>query len=130
MHEWSIAECIVSSIIGKLEKKQRSKMIQEIRIIVGKLQSIDLEIFKYALIELFKAKSYIIKKINIEEEDIVFRCRVCKTEFKLSELDEYKKEMIHFLPELCFSFIECPNCGSCDFQVKKGRDLKVAYIKI
>lgn len=128
MHEWSLAECVVSSLIKKLPKD--SSEIKEIKITIGKLQNIDLEIFTQALKELFKTKSYKIKNIKIEEKEVEFKCRNCGKKFKPYNLDEYEKEMIHFLPELCFGFLDCPYCKSCDYEIKEGRELKIDYIEL
>lgn len=130
MHEWSLAEAIVTT----LKKYKNQGKIIEVGIRIGILQQIDLEVFKSALQELLNYNSFSNVKINLEFEDAYFECNVCHYKWSFSEiinkLDENSKEMIHFIPELVHAFVKCPNCKSIDYTIKGGRGVWISYIKI
>ena len=48
MHEWALAESILSAAIDE-SKKQKIKKITEIKISLGELQQIEKDIFRFVL---------------------------------------------------------------------------------
>ena len=48
MHEWALAESILTSTI-EAANKEKLKIITEIKIVIGELQQIEQDIFMYAL---------------------------------------------------------------------------------
>ncbi len=131
MHEWALAEAVIETVLN-YAKKNRARRILSVKVKVGKLQSIDMEIFKYAISEL--AKTSLLKDTHFEfiEEDALFKCNLCGHEWKLNEIkiDKDTLESIHFLPEVAHVFIKCPKCGSPDYNIIKGRGVFIESINI
>ncbi len=133
MHEWSLAEAVVETAIDFAKKKQLTKLTK-IKIRVGELQQIEEDIFRYALSEILKLKGDFVKdtEIEIEEEEVILKCRICGHTWTGKEifniLGEDDKEAIHFLPEVAHTYTKCPSCGSTDFEIIKGRGLYIDSI--
>ena len=133
MHEWSLAEAVVESAID-IAKKNNFKNLSKIKIRIGELQQIEEDLFKYALEEILKLNGNYVKnvQIEIEEEKVLLRCRVCGYTWEgddiLDQLGEKEKEAIHFLPEVAHTYTHCPSCESTDFEVIKGRGLYIDSI--
>jgi len=124
MHEWALAESVVKTV--GLNKELKGKKIS---IIIGELQDINLEIFEFALNELIKDRKL---EMNycVVVEDAVFKCNNCGFEFSMKEVtkkDKMEKENIHFIPEMVKVFVKCPNCASVDFEIIRGRGIKISY---
>lgn len=130
LHEWALAEAVVDTIKEFMSKGEIS-VIKSVKIRVGELQNIDLNIFKFALNELLKEASLEGIEIHIEKDEVMFKCRRCGCEWRLSDisLEEEELETIHFMPELVHIFASCPSCGSCDFDIIKGRGIWIEGIK-
>ena len=130
MHEWALAESIVTSAV-EIAEKENLKKIKEIDISLGELQQIEEDIFRFALDEILKSMNLGDVEIVIETETAVFKCNNCKHtwEFEKDKLNETEAEAIHFLPEMAFVHMRCPNCGSPDFTVIKGRGVSITSIK-
>ena len=125
MHEWALAEAVVSAA-SKLAEEQGLKRVKLIRLRVGELQQIDLEVFKYALDQIAK-ESLPEARFEIVVENAEFRCRVCNKvwRFRRDELDPSIQEAIHVIPEVAHAFLRCPSCGSSDFEVVRGRGVSI-----
>ncbi|MEF3281047.1 MAG: hydrogenase nickel incorporation protein HypA [Elusimicrobiota bacterium] len=125
MHEWALAESVILSI------EENSLKNKKIRIIVGELQSIDREIFKFAIDEILKQKKYNLDyKIKVEKAG--FKCNNCGNKFSISEVlkkTDDERENIHFVPEMVKAFVKCPKCKSVDFEIIKGRGVSLSYEK-
>ena len=124
MHEWALAESVIKTV--ESEKKLRDKKID---IIVAELQEIDIEIFKFALKEILKDRK-IKMEWRIVIEDAFFKCNNCGFEFSMKEINrrnKMEKENIHFIPEMVKVFVRCPKCKSVDFEIVRGRGVKLAY---
>jgi len=129
MHEWSIAESVISAVIEEA-KKERLEEITEVRIRIGELQRMEDEIFMFALDELRKGVGLLKNvKIEVETEGVLFGCRMCGNEWKGMDLNEDEYEAIHFCPEVSHAYIRCPSCGSPDFEIMKGRGVIISSIK-
>lgn len=130
MHEWALAESIITTAV-EVAEKEKLKKIREIDISLGELQQIEEEIFRFAIDEIIKSMNLGDIKIVIETENAVFECNKCKHiwNFKKDKLDETEAEAIHFLPEMAFVHMRCPRCGSPDFTVIKGRGVSITSIK-
>lgn len=134
MHEWALAEAVIAATIEE-SRKGGLEEVTEIKLRIGELQQLDLEIFKFALDEL--AKSYngspSLKnvKIEIEPEKAIFKCRVCGTEWDFGDvgLNQEEYEAVHFAPEVAHTYIRCPSCKSPDFEVIQGRGVLIHAIK-
>lgn len=133
LHEWALAEAVVQTALDVL-KKENGKQIIEITLVIGKLQTIDMDAFSFALTELSKDTPMHNTKINFEYESPAFKCLYCGHEWTIDDLeellDETQIEAIHFIPELSHTFIRCPKCGSVDFEITKGRGIWIKSLKI
>lgn len=132
MHEWALAEAVVSTALEAVKEKDISE-ITVLKIKMGELQQIELEIFEFALKEITKNKELLKNaEIEIEKESAVLKCNVCGHEwtFKKENLSFEVSESIHFIPETAHTYIRCPECDSPDFEVLKGRGVELESIEV
>ena len=129
MHEWALAEAIISSTT-QIAQKEGLKEVREVKIKVGELQQVELDILEFALSELKTAK-FRNAKFIIEVVKAELKCRVCGHTwfFSKNKLDADSSEAIHFVPETIHAYIKCPKCGSPDFEVIEGRGIWIESIK-
>ncbi len=133
MHEWALAEAVISTALN-VAKKEGLQRITEIKIVLGELQQIDGEIFRFALTEVMQPQRAMLEgaQINIQEEKASLRCKNCGREWHpkeaTDELGEEAAEAIHFVPEVAHVHLRCPKCGSADFEVAGGRGVWIESI--
>jgi len=129
MHEWALAEAVISTTL-KIAEEKGLKEIIELKIKIGELQQIDQEIFEFALSQL---RSPLLKnaKFSLETVNAELKCRVCNHKWKFStkNLNEDVSEFIHFVPEIAHTYLKCPKCGSPDFEILTGRGVWLDSIK-
>lgn len=130
MHEWALAEAVISTT-SKIAEKEGLKEVTEVIIKIGELQQIEVEILEFALSQLkinsnFEDTNFILETVNSE-----FECRVCGHVWSFSKegLSEEVQEGIHFVPEVAHAYVRCPKCGSPDFEVLQGRGVWIERIK-
>ncbi|MDG6218346.1 MAG: hydrogenase nickel incorporation protein HypA [Candidatus Thermoplasmatota archaeon] len=134
MHEWALAESVIKSSIDAAEKENLKK-ITEINILLGALQQITDEIFRFNLDEIVKTYKDKFKdvKINIETEETQLQCKQCDHTWKFKDMkdaiNDDEAEAIHFIPEMAFVHTRCPKCKSPDFRIAKGRGVTITSIK-
>lgn len=134
MHEWALAEAVISTAI-KVAEEEKFKEITEIKIKLGELQQIEIEIFEFALKEIIQPQKQLLRnaKIEIETEKAILKCRVCGQEWNyedaMKNLCEEESESIHFVPDIAHVYIRCPKCKSPDFEIVKGRGVWVESIE-
>ncbi len=131
MHEWSLADAVVTAILREMEGKD-PRLLEKVRILIGELQAIDREIFRFALDTLLQPYGIDAGKMSLETQKAVLACVACGRRWGMEEdpgLDEEKREAIHFLPEAAHAFIRCPSCGSPDFTMEEGRGVSIAVMK-
>jgi len=134
MHEWALAESIITAALDAAEK-DKLKKINEIIIQIGELQQIERDIFEFALKEIIKSQNKKLKntKILIETEESTLKCKNCEHAWDFNDmkkkLTEDESESIHFIPEVAFVHARCPKCGSPDFEIVKGRGVSIKSIK-
>jgi hydrogenase nickel incorporation protein HypA/HybF len=129
MHEWALAEAVVAAALQTAEK-EGLKEVTEVRIKVGELQQIELDILEFALSQLKPAK-FKKAKFTIEVAKAKLKCRVCGRKWFLEreKLDDNTAEAIHFVPETVHTYIKCPKCSSPDFEILEGRGVWLESIK-
>lgn len=133
MHEWALADAVVTTTI-KVAKSEGLKEISEIIIKIGELQTIDTEIFNFALREVMQPQKKLLEnaKITIKSEKAILKCKVCKHEwlFKnaVKNLSEDETESLHFIPETAHVYLRCPECNSPDFEIIQGRGIWIDSI--
>ena len=133
MHEWALAESILTAVLEAAEK-QKLKKITEIKIAIGELQQIEQDIFKFALEEIIKNEEKLKDvKIKIETEESTLKCKNCENTWTFSDmkkkLNKDESEAIHFVPEVAFVHTRCPKCKSPDFEITTGRGVSITQIK-
>lgn len=133
MHEWALAEAVVSTAI-KVAKEQGLREITEIKIKLGQLQQIEKEIFEFALREVIQPQKSLLSKAKIEfqTEKAILKCRACEKKWMFADtikkLSQAESESIHFIPETAQAYIRCPRCKSPDFEVVRGRGVWIDSI--
>jgi hydrogenase nickel incorporation protein HypA/HybF len=129
MHEWALAEAVISAA-SEVAEKEGLMEISEVKIRVGELQQVELEILEFALSQLktTKLKNAMFKIENVKAK---LKCRSCGAQwvFNKERLDEATVEAIHFVPEVAHTYIKCPKCGSPDFEILEGRGVWIESIK-
>jgi len=129
MHEWALAESVISAA-SQIAEKEGLKQVTEVNIRLGELQQVELDIFTFALSQLRTSK---LKdtKFNIKKTEAKLKCRACGHKWNLAKtnLDEETSEAIHFVPEIAHVYVKCPNCGSPDFEIIQGRGIWIESIK-
>ncbi len=133
MHEWALADGILRTAI-EFAEKNGGKRITLIKVVLGELQDVEKEIVNFALNEMKKGTIAEDAVIEFREEEAIFKCRSCGHQWKLAEvadrMDKDVREDIHFVPEVVHAFLQCPRCGSRDFEVVKGRGVYIEEISI
>ncbi|MCK4439623.1 hydrogenase nickel incorporation protein HypA, partial [Candidatus Bathyarchaeota archaeon] len=129
MHEWALAEAVISTV-SQIAEKEELKEVAEVKIEVGELQQIELDILEFALSQL-KTRKLKKAKFNIQTVKAELKCRVCghKWIFNKEKMNEETAEAIHFVPEIAHTYIKCSECGSPDFEIRKGRGIWLKSIK-
>lgn len=129
MHEWALAEAVIFAA-SEMADKEGLKRVIEVKVKVGELQGVELDIFEFALSQL-KANKLKNAKFKIITAKAELKCRACGHEwaFNKKKLDERTAEAIHFVPEVAHTFIRCPKCGSPDFEIVKGRGVWLESVK-
>lgn len=134
MHEWALAESILTAAVEESEKGKLKK-ITEVKIGLGELQQIEQDIFEFALGEIIKSQGDKLKDVKIKIETIksTLKCKNCGNTWKFSDmkkrLNEDESEAIHFIPEVAFVHTRCPKCASPDFEITTGRGVSITQIK-
>jgi hydrogenase nickel incorporation protein HypA/HybF len=129
MHEWALAEAVISTV-SQIAEKEGLKEVREAEIKVGELQQIEVDILKFALSQL-KTRELKNAKFNIEIVRAILKCRVCRHQWIFSKetLNKDVAEAIHFVPEIAHTYVKCPMCGSPDFEILHGRGIWLESIK-
>ncbi len=131
MHEWALAEGIISTALD-YGTKHGAKRIEEVVVVLGELQDIEREIVEFALNQLKEGTIAEGAKFTFQEEKAIFKCRNCGHQWDLKSCDsiEEYREDIHFVPEAVHAFLKCPKCGSRDFEVISGRGVYIKELRV
>lgn len=129
MHEWALAEAVISAA-SEVAEKEGLKQVSEVIMKVGELQGLELDILDFAFSQLKSGK---LKNAKFRMDSVKprLKCKVCEHEWILSreKLDENTAEAIHFIPEVAHTYIKCPRCRSPDFEMLEGRGVWLQTIK-
>lgn len=124
-----MAEAVVSTV-SQIAQREGLKSVSQVKIMVGELQQVELDIFEFALTQL---KSGVLEeaKFVLEVVPARLRCRVCGCEwsFTRDSLTHEASEAVHFVPEAVYAYVRCPKCGSPDYEVVKGRGVWIESIR-
>lgn len=129
MHEWALAEAILTSV-KQVADVEGLKEISEVTIRVGELQQVEPPILRFAISQM-KTEIFKNAKFRILKAKSLLKCRVCATawQFNIKKLDKTTAEAIHFVPEVAHTYIKCPKCGSPDFEIVAGRGVWLEHVK-
>ena len=129
MHEWALAEAVISSA-AQIAEKEGLKKVVEVSVKIGELQQVERDILRFALEEL-KSERFKDTKFRISTAKTKLSCKVCGHSwyFDRHKLEEATAEAIHFVPEVAHTYIKCPNCGSPDFETVEGRGVYLEGVK-
>ena len=129
MHEWALAEAVISTV-SQIAEKEGLEKVAEVEIKVGELQQIELDILEFALSQLKTLKLKNVK-FHIKTVKAELKCRVCghKWIFRKEKMNEEIAEAIHFVPEIAHTYVKCPKCGSPDFEILKGRGIWLESVR-
>ncbi|MGB9659726.1 MAG: hydrogenase/urease maturation nickel metallochaperone HypA [Nitrososphaerales archaeon] len=132
MHELALVEGIISHVIDFAH--ERKGHVVSFKVAVGEFAQFDKRLIRELLVELVKGTELEKAKMIVEIERAETKCLYCNSKWGVNELLEPlsndQKEMIHFLPELLNSFTKCPKCGKSDFEIEKGRSVRVAEVEL
>jgi len=142
MHEWSIADSIISTLVDLIQRGDLPQNIKRVVIQVGKLVQIDKDTLLFALRELSKDTPLSNTEFVLTEQETKFRCNVCGHVWSWSDLiknleatiqdEELRKtylESMHMVPSTVYAFNRCPRCGSSDFDVVEGFDIRIVQVE-
>jgi len=119
MHELSMAEAIVNTVLD-VAKKNNATEIMEVTIEIGQLTMLNHEQLKFLLDVLSEDTLLEKSEIIIEDVPVEIKCKNC--EFTgLANTDNSDHYLIIVL---------CPQCGKKDLEILKGRECNVKTIKI
>ncbi|HDN05649.1 MAG TPA: hydrogenase nickel insertion protein HypA, partial [Candidatus Bathyarchaeota archaeon] len=76
MHEWALAEAVISTV-SQLAEKEGLNEVTEVKLKVGELQQIELDVLKFALSQLKTSKLLKNARFDIETVKAELKCRVC-----------------------------------------------------
>jgi len=129
VHEWALAEAIANYVREYLGEKT---VLKKLIISLGELQNIDKDILDFALKEILRSMGITVQELDYEIEEAFLKCRKCSYEWKLNKniFNENVLEAVHFVPEIIHSYFKCPKCGSRDFEVVRGRGLRIKEIEV
>ena len=129
MHEWALAEGVVSTVTKFAEETHLTK-VTEVVVMIGELQQVEHDVLEFAF-EQLKTPLFKDAKFILEAQPAKFKCRKCGHEwsFEAQGMTEDVSEAIHFVPEMAHVYLKCSECGSPDFEVVEGRGVWLATIK-
>jgi hydrogenase nickel incorporation protein HypA/HybF len=128
MHEWALAEAVVSAV-SRIADNEGFKEVVEVKLKIGELQQVEVEIIEFALAQL-RTEKMANTKFTISTEKAQFKCRNCGNTwlFQHKEFDDEVSEAIHFIPEVAHTYVRCPRCGSPDFDILGGRGIYIESV--
>lgn len=139
MHEYSLAEGLLLAI-KSIMNEERLKEVTEVVISVGSLAQVDREILLELLNMLGPTYGLSNTKYTVTEEESSFQCSRCGFFWSWSSIkDSIIRDLcgtdvdcdnpIHLIPDLVNVFVKCPNCGSPDFRITSGYDVRLVSIR-
>ncbi|MGP8125605.1 MAG: hydrogenase maturation nickel metallochaperone HypA [Nitrososphaerales archaeon] len=142
MHELSIAQNIVDTVLSEVQKND-AKKVTEISVEVGQLMQLDRNALAFALRLLMTGPVLKGARVHVRVRKASFSCRKCNQEWGMAEAQkqlakvpdslrvrepESKELPLHFLPFLYPAFIRCPRCGSSDISSKEGEEMQLRSV--
>ena len=128
MHEWALAEGVISTAT-KFARENNLTKVTEVVVMIGELQQVEHDVLEFAF-EQLKTPLFEEARFVLKSQEAKFKCRNCGNEwtFQSQGMTEEVSEAIHFVPEMAHVYIKCSKCGSPDFEVSQGRGVWLATI--
>jgi hydrogenase nickel incorporation protein HypA/HybF len=140
MHEWSIAEGIVTVLLESFKDQK----VLEVEIKIGELRDLNIEVLGEALSILSKGTSLEDSRFSIVVSKAVFKCLSCGERWMMDKALEILSEMldadkyvieegeleppVHFIPSLIVGLQRCPSCGRIDIETESGKELEISRV--
>ena len=119
MHELSMADAMVKTVLDVAEKNDATEII-EVTIEVGKLTMLNPEQLKFLIDVLVENTLLEGAEVNIVELPVELKCNLCEYA-GLADMDDSD----HYL-----AIVKCPECGERNVEITAGRECNVKNIKI
>jgi len=121
VHEFSITNQIVQSVLAEAEKRE-AKKVTEVHLVIGKLTFLGLEQVRFAYEALTKGTIMEDSKLIIEEQEGFIKCSNCGYQggFK------YEDDPLYHIP---VPTLKCPNCSST-VNIAAGKECTIRNIKM
>jgi len=140
LHEWSIAEGIVTVLLESFKDQK----VLEVEIKIGELRDLNIEVLGEALSILSKGTSLEDSRFSIVVSKAVFKCLSCGERWMMDkaleilsgtlDADKYVIEEgepeppVHFIPSLIVGLQRCPSCGRIDIETESGKELEISRV--
>jgi hydrogenase nickel incorporation protein HypA/HybF len=112
MHELSIAESIVNTVLQEIERKTLPP-VQKIVVRVGALSGVVPEALQFGFEAITADTQLAQTKLEIEFVPVQGTCRDCEQTFAVEEF-----------------FFACPRCQSGHLDITRGEELDIAYLEV
>ena len=124
MHEFSITQQLVQSVLEEAQK-QKAKKVLEVHLIIGKLSFLGLEQVKFANQVLVKGTIMEGSKLFIGEKDGQVKCTSCGYEGKV----RYEDDPMYHIPAMPTMTLHCPKCKGT-VEIVGGRECLIKSAKL
>ncbi len=112
MHELSIADSIVKTVLGEMSRRHLRR-IEAIGLRIGALSDIVPEALEFGFQALTADTLLAGVRLEIEHIPVRGHCNNCHQDFEVQK----------------FIFV-CPQCGAVEVKVSQGTELDIAYLEI
>ncbi len=113
MHELSIAQSIMETVLEEAGRQAPSARVSVIGLRIGALSGILPDALEFGFDALKKGTPLAGCRLAMEEVPVTARCRACGRDFEVREL-----------------MFACPHCSSSSIDVVQGQELDIAYIEV
>ncbi len=120
MHEFSISHEIVQTVLNSV-KENNVKKVLSVHLEIGEMALLNIEQVTFWIHELFKETAAEGAKVKVKVIKAHIQCASCGYRGRMSS--EQKDPFRHFLS------YSCPQCGSFEIKVEKGRECTIKRIQ-
>jgi hydrogenase nickel incorporation protein HypA/HybF len=120
MHEFSISSEIVRTVLHSVKEK-KVKRVLSVQLEIGEMALLNVEQVTFWVHELFKGTEAEGTKVKVKVIKARIQCASCGYQGGISS--DQKDPFQHFIP------YSCPQCGSFEIKVEKGRECMVKRIQ-
>ena len=123
MHEFSVAQSIVNTVI-ELADKHKASQIMEVNLVVGEVALINTDQLKWHIDMITKDTIADGVRISVTHSPAMIRCEACGYEGGVSYRDGGSDQFTS-LPSF-----ECPECDSSDTVIVSGKELHIKDMNV